>query len=76
MMTPEERAIAHFKRAANALRKTLDAARIAWPDAEIYVGVRTLNLMSGQHHEGPGEQPMYERVMASEIIIGLDSGDW
>jgi hypothetical protein len=66
-----------FLRAAEELGKALEAARMIWPEANIYLAGSTFNLMSGPHHDG-GARALArpDLVIVAKIVRGVDCGDW
>lgn len=53
----------------------LDEAKKVWPQAEYYLAVSTLNLMSGPHHDAK-HAANYDGVIAAVQLKHTDGGDW
>jgi hypothetical protein len=75
-MKEKNKIVSRFQKACKQLQKVVDDAATVWPEAELYIGVSTFNLMSGPHHEGNEATARHDRIITSVAMNNTDSGDW
>jgi len=67
--------IKRFDRNCHALKATLKEVVKIYPDANLYLANDMLNLMKGPAQTGGGDSHP-ENVITSNLIPGMDGGDW
>lgn len=70
-----------FRRAVQNLNEVLTAVRKDVPDANYYLAMEDLNLLSGASHDRSGgsarhDVPRQDRIMASATLWHSGGGDW
>lgn len=67
---------ARLKHIGKLLNELLADARRDHRDANLYLAMETIHLMTGRSHEGFGDRPRPDRSIASVLVPGFGGGDW
>lgn len=65
-----------FKRAIDELNTLRDEIAAYIPDANWYLAMESLNLMSGPSHAGYGDRAQKQNVICSHNLYNSGGGDW
>ncbi len=68
-----------FKRHVEGLNKLITQVRQRYPEAQYYLACSlgaTLNILSGDSHDGPEATACQERIIESLTLEHADGGDW
>lgn len=73
-LRPEHRR--RFKKAIDELNALRDEIAAYIPDANWYLAMETVNLMSGPSHAGYGDRAQKQNVIESHNLHSSGGGDW